>query len=125
MSHGQWNWRALTASMTLAVMVGAVLVGCQTADQTTRKGEVETGSPVSAEGGSNAATPGGSKAEAAAPAEGGAQLWSQNCGRCHNYRDPGEFSDAEWAVIIHHMRVRVPLYGKDADAILTFLQGSN
>lgn len=55
----------------------------------------------------------------------GAKMWNENCGRCHNYRAPSEFSDAQWAVAMHHMRLRVPLTGEQERVILVFLQASN
>jgi nitrate/TMAO reductase-like tetraheme cytochrome c subunit len=53
------------------------------------------------------------------------QLWSENCSRCHNMRQSDEFSDAQWAAIVHHMRLRANLTGDDARKITTFLQASN
>ena len=64
-------------------------------------------------------------ASAAKPGKSGAVLWTENCGRCHNYRAPTEFTDAQWAVVVHHMRLRVPLTGQEQRAILKFLQDSN
>jgi mono/diheme cytochrome c family protein len=64
-------------------------------------------------------------ASAAQPRKSGAVLWTENCGRCHNYRAPTEFTDAQWAVAVHHMRLRVPLTGQEQRAILKFLQDSN
>lgn len=55
----------------------------------------------------------------------GAQMWSDTCGRCHNYRAPAEFSDSQWAVVMQHMRLRVPLTGEQQRMILTFLQAGN
>jgi mono/diheme cytochrome c family protein len=55
----------------------------------------------------------------------GGMMWSQRCGQCHNLRPPSEYSDAQWAVAVHHMRVRVPLTGEEQRAILAFLQASN
>lgn len=54
----------------------------------------------------------------------GFSLWSQNCGRCHNFRAIEERYDAEWAVIVAHMRARANLTKSAAEAILTFLQSS-
>ena len=53
------------------------------------------------------------------------QKWSDICGQCHNLRSPSEYSDAQWQVAVHHMRVRVPLTGEDQRMILKFLQESN
>jgi len=55
----------------------------------------------------------------------GAGLWSQNCARCHNMRDPKEFRDDLWKPIVTHMRIRAGLTGQDARDILVFLQASN
>jgi uncharacterized protein YceK len=64
-----------------------------------------------------AATPESSK--------GSAQLWSENCGRCHNLRTSTSYSDAEWQVAMHHMRVRGYLTGEEHRRILEYLQASN
>ena len=55
----------------------------------------------------------------------GAGLWSQNCARCHNMRDPKEFRDDLWRPIVTHMRIRAGLTGQDTRDILVFLQASN
>jgi mono/diheme cytochrome c family protein len=54
----------------------------------------------------------------------GAQMWSDNCGRCHNYRAPSEFSRSQWAVVMQHMRLRASLTGEQQRQILEFLQAS-
>ena len=55
----------------------------------------------------------------------GPQLWSANCGRCHNRRSPEKFSDAQWDVIVRHMRVRANLTGEEERKILDFLKSAN
>ncbi len=55
----------------------------------------------------------------------GALLWSQNCARCHNLRNPRERSDRQWDIIVHHMRVRGNLTAEEHRLILAFLQASN
>ncbi|MCH7493286.1 cytochrome c [bacterium] len=55
----------------------------------------------------------------------GAQVWAYTCNRCHNLRDPREFTDIEWKVVVAHMKVRAGLTGRDADDILAFLKASN
>jgi len=60
-----------------------------------------------------------------APAPGQAQMWEQNCNRCHNFRDPGSLSDDEWEVAVMHMRVRADLTAKEAEAIEQFLKAGN
>ena len=66
---------------------------------------------------------------AARPAEpqarGKTQMWTQNCIRCHNARSPGYYSDREWQVAMHHMRVRCSITAQEHDAILSFLQSAN
>ena len=55
----------------------------------------------------------------------GAQLWGQNCGRCHNIRSPGMYSDAQWEVAVMHMRVRANLTGEEHRKILAFLKSAH
>lgn len=52
----------------------------------------------------------------------GAEVWAQNCIRCHNLRLPDSYSDAEWQVIVHHMRVRANLTGAEQRAIVQFIK---
>ena len=52
----------------------------------------------------------------------GQELWSMNCQRCHNMRSPVMYTNAQWEVIVHHMRVRANLTGADARAIADFLK---
>jgi hypothetical protein len=61
----------------------------------------------------------------APPSKGAAQLWAENCNRCHNSRPPGEFSDAQWDVILHHMRVRANLTAEEHRQILVLMKASN
>ncbi len=57
--------------------------------------------------------------------KGGSQLWSENCARCHNMRSPSSYSDAEWDVVMHHMRVRAKLTPEEHKKILEFLKSAN
>ena len=59
------------------------------------------------------------------PIKGGSQLWSENCARCHNMRSPSNYSDAEWEVAMHHMRIRGRLTAEEHKAILEFLKSAN
>jgi hypothetical protein len=54
----------------------------------------------------------------------GEELWSMNCQRCHNIRPPTMYSDAQWDVIVHHMRVRSNITGAEQRAILEFLKSA-
>ncbi len=55
----------------------------------------------------------------------GAQLWGENCGRCHNIRPPSNLTDAQWDVAIMHMRTRANLTETEAEKIATFLKAAN
>lgn len=55
----------------------------------------------------------------------GAQLWAESCNRCHNYRSPSSYSDAQWSVAMHHMRVRANLTAEEEAKILAFLKSAN
>ncbi len=64
-------------------------------------------------------------AASASPLAVGGKMWSQRCGQCHNLRPASEYSDAQWAAAMHHMRIRVPLTGEEHKNILIFLQATN
>ena len=55
----------------------------------------------------------------------GAQLWGENCGRCHNAPGPGQFNDAAWDVIGLHMKTRANITSTETDKIIGFLKDSN
>jgi len=65
------------------------------------------------------------QASAAVPQKAGAQLWAENCSRCHNIRPPQSFSDTQWQAITHHMRLRANLTGEETRKITEFLQASH
>jgi hypothetical protein len=54
----------------------------------------------------------------------GEELWSNNCLRCHNIRPPTMYSDAQWDVIVHHMRIRANITGQEQRAIVEFLKSA-
>jgi cytochrome c5 len=54
--------------------------------------------------------------------QGGAQLWSANCQRCHNTRSPSTYNDAQWEVAMMHMRARANLTPQEQKKILEFLK---
>jgi hypothetical protein len=60
-----------------------------------------------------------------AKARGRTQMWTENCIRCHNARSPGYYSDREWQVAMHHMRVRCSITKEEYESILSFLQSAN
>lgn len=105
------NLKLIRGPLLLALALGASVLtyGCQ-----------DSAAPAA---GSGSAT---TKSYASVkPAKGGAELWSDNCMRCHNLRPPTEYSNGEWQVIVHHMRVRANLTGEDARQILAFLKSAN
>ncbi|HZD05673.1 MAG TPA: hypothetical protein VE173_12175 [Longimicrobiales bacterium] len=55
----------------------------------------------------------------------GAQVYANNCGRCHNARSSTERGDAQWTIIVQHMRARASLTGAQARAVLAYLQATN
>ena len=67
----------------------------------------------------------GAVAQVANSGKGGAQLWTENCIRCHNIRSPSTYSDAEWDVAMHHMRIRANLTAEEHKKILEFLKSAN
>ena len=58
-------------------------------------------------------------------AKSGAQLWGENCLRCHNTPSPETFSDSEWDVAVLHMRMRANLTKREAIKIADFLKSAN
>lgn len=54
----------------------------------------------------------------------GATLYQTDCARCHAERYPTERTTAQWKTIMLHMRTRAQIPGKDARAILKYLQES-
>lgn len=57
--------------------------------------------------------------------KGGAQIWAENCSRCHNMQAPDRYSSAQWATLVHHMRLRADLTGEETRKITEFLQASH
>lgn len=55
----------------------------------------------------------------------GAGYWASQCQRCHNLRDPGEFTDDIWDVSLNHMRIRANIPPEQIRAIKAFLKASN
>jgi hypothetical protein len=53
----------------------------------------------------------------------GAQLWGENCNRCHNAPSMDQYSKDQWTVIGAHMRVRANLTTAEINKVVGFLQG--
>jgi cytochrome c1 len=54
-------------------------------------------------------------------AKSGAQLWAENCQRCHNTPSPASFSHEQWVTVGMHMQTRAQLTDKERDKIIAFL----
>ena len=55
----------------------------------------------------------------------GAQLWGENCIRCHNTPSPVDFNDEQWKTIGLHMQDRASLTMDETEKIVAFLQSAN
>lgn len=55
----------------------------------------------------------------------GAELWAQNCIRCHNIPSPSAYSDVEWETIGLHMQERANMTDEQIEKIVAFLQTAN
>jgi hypothetical protein len=71
-----------------------------------------------------ASQPGGAVSNDSYMGLSGEELWSNNCLRCHNIRPPTMYSDAQWDVIVHHMRLRANITGQEQRAIVEFLKSA-
>jgi cytochrome c5 len=99
----------LAGASLLAVLSSIIMAGCASPRAKTSAGSANTTA-------SAAKTTSG---------KGGAQLWSENCSRCHNIRSPDSYSDAQWDVAMMHMRVRANLTAEEHKKILEFLKSAN
>jgi hypothetical protein len=60
----------------------------------------------------------------AVAAKSGAQLWAENCQRCHNTPSPASFSSEQWKTIGMHMQSRALITESEKEKIVAFLQTS-
>ena len=65
------------------------------------------------------------KPSALIAAKSGAQLWSENCTRCHNTPPPSIYSDAQWEVVGEHMRYKANLTDQEVKKVVAFLKSAN
>src|SRR5687767_7174306 len=56
--------------------------------------------------------------------KGRAQLWAENCPRCHNARPATFYTLREWDVAMHHMRVRCALTAEEHRKVMEFFKAS-
>jgi len=52
----------------------------------------------------------------------GAQLWAENCQRCHNTPSPSSFSHDQWVTVGMHMQSRALITDAEKNKIVAFLQ---
>ena len=57
-------------------------------------------------------------------AKSGAQLWAENCQRCHNTPPPNAFSAEHWKTIGMHMQTRALITNNEKNKIVEFLQSN-
>ena len=55
----------------------------------------------------------------------GAQLWAENCSRCHNMPSPQDTDDDKWETISMHMKIRSNISNNEIKLIKEFLQSAN
>jgi hypothetical protein len=55
----------------------------------------------------------------------GAQLWGENCNRCHNAPDPKTYSDDQWDAATEHMRQKAILTDLEITKVRDFLKSAN
>jgi len=55
----------------------------------------------------------------------GAQLWGENCVRCHSIPSPSSYNDVDWSTIELHMKVRANLTEDESTKIFDFLRTAN
>ena len=64
----------------------------------------------------------GCKASAAVAGKSGAQLWGENCRRCHNAPDTNTYSPDQWTTVGMHMQSRALLTDQERNKIVDFLK---
>jgi hypothetical protein len=52
----------------------------------------------------------------------GAQLWAENCQRCHNTPSPATFSPEQWETVGMHMQTRALITEEEKTKIVSFLK---
>lgn len=65
------------------------------------------------------------KPSALIAAKPGAQLWAENCTRCHNTPPPSIYSDQQWEVVGEHMRYKANLTDQEVTKVVAFLKSAN
>ena len=66
-----------------------------------------------------------STAKEAVANKSGAQIWGENCMRCHNSPSPADYNDTDWETIGMHMKIRANLTRVEMDKVIEFLKSAN
>ena len=53
----------------------------------------------------------------------GAQLWGENCNRCHNAPSQDQYSKEQWGIIGNHMKLKAGITNDEMVKIVSFLKG--
>jgi hypothetical protein len=64
----------------------------------------------------------GCKASQMVSNKSGAQLWAENCQRCHNTPSPSTFSPDQWETVGLHMQSRSLITDEERSKIVGFLK---
>jgi len=64
----------------------------------------------------------GCKASQLVSNKSGAQLWAENCQRCHNTPSPSTFSPDQWETVGLHMQSRSLITEEEKNKIVGFLK---
>jgi hypothetical protein len=64
----------------------------------------------------------GCKASQQVSSKSGAQLWAENCQRCHNTPSPNSFSHEQWETVGLHMQSRALITEEERNKIVAFLK---
>jgi hypothetical protein len=64
----------------------------------------------------------GCKASQQISSKTGAQLWAENCQRCHNTPSPSSFSPDQWETVGLHMQSRSLITDEERNKIVAFLK---
>jgi len=57
--------------------------------------------------------------------KGGAQIWGENCMRCHSTPSPVSYNDVDWQTTGLHMRLRGNITAQETKKVIEFLQSAN
>ena len=55
----------------------------------------------------------------------GAQVYANNCNRCHEYRSPTEFTGPQWSIITTHMRIVGGIPADESRAVFEYLKSQH